>query len=147
MIQAQDARHVVLMASLAHTSSETVTSSLDLKGADYATIEINLGIEKNTNAIGPTIVLSEGDTTSSFATWSSSCTITGAADDLVAAKEVLLHVDTKARKRYLKLSVATGTATNDDVTFGACARLSRLSKSPASTSDMVNTTNDIVRIL
>ena len=146
MITAQKSKSKVLMASKAHTSSETTTASLDTLGCDYVEIEVNLGIEKNTNAIGPTIILSEGDTTSSYATWSSSCTITGADGDLAAAKEIRWLIPTSLRKRYLKLSIATGTATNDDVTFGSIARLTRQESAPGSTSDMVSTTNDIVTI-
>ena len=146
MINAQRNKSKVLMASKAHTSSETTTASLDTLGCDYVEIEINLGIEKNANAIGPTIILSEGDTTSSYATWSSSCTITGADGDLAAAKQIRWFIPTALRKRYLKLSIATGTATNDDVTHGAIAHLSRQEAAPGSTSDMVSTTNDIVTI-
>lgn len=146
-VNAQRDKRVVLVASKANTSSVTTTARLDTLGVDHATISINLGIEKNTNAIGPTIILKEGDTTSSFATWSSSCTITGADGDLVAAKQVVFHVDTRNRKRYLELTLATATATNDDVVWGAEAVLSRQAECPSSTSDMVNTTNDIVRII
>lgn len=146
-INAQRDKSVVLIASKSNTNSVTTTANLDCLGADYAVIDINLGVEKNSSAIGPTIILKEGDTTSSFATWSSSCTITGADGDLVAAKSVRFLVDTRVRKRYLQLSLATATATNDDVTWGAMASLGRLAETPSSTSDMVNTTNDIVRIL
>lgn len=146
-VQAQKDKSVVLIASKANTSSVTTTANLDCLGADYVKIDINFGVEKNTNAIGPTIILKEGDTTSSFATWSSSCTITGADGDLAAAKSVSFMVDTRVRKRYLQLSLATATATNDDVVWGAMAYLSRQGECPGSTSDMVNTTNDIVRIL
>lgn len=148
MIHAQNTKDVVLVASAAVTSAQTATANLDTMGADYATIRINLGIEKNTNGIGPTISLKESDdtTVTNFATFNSDFSITGAADDLVAAKEILWHVDTKTRKRYLRLTVTTATATNDDIVVGAVATLSRLANGPASTSGMVNTTNDIVKI-
>jgi len=148
MIHQQNSKDVVLIASQAITSAQTNTANLDTMGADYATIRINLGVEKNSSGVGPTISLKESDDTvvTNFATFNTDFSITGAADDLAAAKEVLWHVDTKSRKRYLRLTVNTGTATNDDIVIGAVATLGRLANGPASTSGMVNTTNDIVKI-
>lgn len=147
MISAQAGKSVVLIASKANTSSVTTTASFDTKGADYALVTVNLGVEKNTNAIGPTITVKEGDTTSSYATWSSDCTVTGANGDLETAHSVSFLIDTKYRKRYIELTCATGTATNDDVVWGAMVSLSSLAEKPSSTSEMVGASGDVVKLL
>lgn len=147
MINAQDSKDILLIAPKANTSSVTTTANFSVQDCDYVTLRMPLGLEKNSSAIGPSITVKEGDTTSSFATWSTSCTLTGANGDCETAHNVVFHIDTKARKKYLEVTMATGTATNDDVVWAAIATLTRQAKAPGSTSDMVYTTNDVVRIL
>lgn len=137
----------VLLAPASQTNSATRTANLDTINADYATILIPLASAINTNAVGPTIQLSESDDTvvTNFATWSSSGTLT--ATSIAAAKNVVFHVDTKARKRYIRLSLTTATATNDNVTAAALAETGLLATMPASTSGMAGSTNDVVVVL
>lgn len=122
----------LLVAPQAMTNTATVTANLDCAGAAYATIRIALASEINTNAVGPTISLLESDDTvvTNFATVTSD----RSAEDIVAAKEVTYGVDLRGRKRYLRLSVTTATATNDNVTFAAISTLSRKTEGPAGTT-------------
>jgi hypothetical protein len=135
----------VLLGCASQSAAATRSATLDCLGADYATISIPMNIEVNTNAIGPTIVLSEGDTTSSFATWSSSCTLT--AHGLETAHQVRFDVDMRARKRYLKLLITAETTTNDHVTAAAVSMLSRRAEVPAGTAGLIGSTNDTVVVL
>lgn len=132
----------VLLNAATQSAGATRSANVDCLGADYATIVIPLGIEVNTNGIGPTITLKEGDTTSSFATWSSSFTLT--AHGLETAHQVVLHVDTRTRKRYLNLSVVSETTTNDHVTCAAVSILTRRGEVPAGTAGLIGSTNDTV---
>lgn len=134
MINSQKATLSLLLASASQTNSATRTANLDCMGSDYATIIMNLASELNTNAVGPTISLLESDDTvaTNFATIIANRT----DEDLVAAKVMRWEIDTKARKRYLRLSVTTPTATNDNVTMGAVALLSRKEMSPTNTAEL-----------
>lgn len=145
MIPALRQKMNVLLNCASQSAGATRSATLDTLGADHATITIPMAIEVNTNAIGPTIVVSEGDTTSSFATWSSSCTIT--AHDISTAHQLRIDVDTKARKRYLKLAITSETTTNDHVTSAAIAILSRRSSAAAGTAGLLGSTNDSVVVL
>lgn len=124
------------------TNSATQTANLDCMGADWATILLSFAVELNTNGVGPTISLLESDDTvaTNFATIVANRT----AEDLASRKLLKYEVDLRNRKRYLRLSVTTATATNDNVTFSAIGTLSKLENSPNSTSDMVASTNDVV---
>jgi len=135
MIKAQATKDTLLIAPVAKTNSSTASATFDTLGMDYATIRIALSSEINTNAVGPAISLLEADT--SNATNFATITADRAAEDITAAKEVVYHVDTRSRMRYLKLQINPNTTTNDNVTLAAIVTSSRLGQSPASTSDMV----------
>lgn len=150
MQSASKAQGTLLIAPLAMTNSQTATANLDCRGAAYATIAICFGAEKNTNALGPTIALSEGDDTvvTNFTAISAGA-ITGADGDLANAMFRLYHVNVADRggKRYLRLSLTTETTTNDDITACVFATLTRLGEAPGSTTDMVATTNDVAVVM
>ena len=133
MIADRNVTDSLLIAPQAVTSSATVTANLDCLSADYATIRIAFASEINTNAVGPTLSLLTSDDTvvTNFATVTANRT----AEAIVAAKEVTYGVDLRGLKRYLRLSVATATATNDDVTVAAVATLGRKDIGPAGTSN------------
>jgi hypothetical protein len=135
-IESQKGKDTVLISPRATTSAATVTANFDTSGSDYATIRIALASEINTNAVGPTISLLQSDDTvvTNFATFDTN--FERASEDITAAKEIRYEVDTRARKRYLRLSVSTATATNDDITWAAIGTLTRSNKEPASTTDM-----------
>lgn len=134
----------VLLAPASQTNSATRTANLDTLGADYATITINMASAINTNAVGPTLQLSESDdtTVTNFATFNSNFNTTSTS--IVNARQIVYHVDTKSRKRYLRLSLTTATATNDNVTAGVTAMLSRVALPSAAASANLGSTNDSV---
>jgi len=135
MIKERLVNDSLLIAPKAQTNTATTTANLDTRGAGYATIRVAFASELNTNAVGPTLVLSESDDTvvTNFTAIS-----TRSAEDLTAAKEILYGVDLKARKRYLRLAVTTATATNDNITFSAVATLSDLEDAPTGTTSVAD---------
>jgi hypothetical protein len=137
MIKERLVNDSLLIAPKAQTNTATTTANLDTVGAGYATIRVAFASELNTNAVGPTLVLSHSDDTvvTNFATLD-----TQTALDLTAAKEVFYGVDLKGKKRYLRLAVTTATATNDNVTFAAIATLSDLQDAPNGTTSVAGTT-------
>lgn len=132
-VEAKAEKDTLLFANTM-TNSQTVTANLDCRGAGHATIRLLLSQELNTNAVGPTISLSESDDTvvTNFAT----VTADRSAEDLTAKKEVRYEIDLRKRKRYLRLSITTGTATNDNVAAAAVASLSRNQEDPDTTTEM-----------
>jgi hypothetical protein len=141
MIQTMKEKDFQLIASRAQTNTATASASFDTLGSDWATVTLNFGARLNTNAVGPTISLLESDDT----VVTNHVTITAnRVESLATAHLVRYEVDLRARKRYLRLTVTTATATNDDITHSALGTLSRLADSPDSTTDMVNSTNDAV---
>lgn len=121
MIQAQNVSRAILVAPKSCASNTTTTANLDLAGSDYATIEIAFAAELNTNATGPTITLEEGDSTSSVATFNAAFNKT--AYDCTAANVLVYHIDTKPRKRYLKLSITTPNSSNDVILASVVSNL------------------------
>lgn len=134
----------VLLAPASQTNSATRTANLDCLGADYAIIQMNLASAINTNAVGPTLQLSESDDTvvTNFATFNSNFNTT--ATSIAAARQIVYKIDTKSRKRYLRLSLTTATATNDNVTMGATYGLYRNGITQPAASNMLASTNDSV---
>lgn len=137
MIKERMVNDSLLIAPKAQTNSATTTANLDTIGAGYATIRVAFASELNTNAVGPTLVLSHSDDTvvTNFATLD-----TQTALDLTAAKEVLYGVDLRGKKQILRLAVTTATATNDNITFSAIATLSDLEDAPNGTTSVAGTT-------
>lgn len=144
MNPAQAVTEHLLLAPASQTNSATRTANLDCRGAAYATIRMHFASEINTNAIGPAIVLRESDDTvaTNFATFNADFSRT--AEDITAAKQIVFRTDLRARKRYLRLSVTTETTTNDNVTMGASATLSRKAIEPASEANQAGDTNSVV---
>ena len=131
----------------AMTNSATLTANIDTLGADYATIIVPVSTGVNTNAVGPTLVLKESDDTvvTNFATWASGCTQAAVVNS--SAKNFVYQVDTRTRKRYIRLSITSATTTNDNITTGAVYSLGRLSVSQPAASSMLASTNDGVVVL
>ena len=136
MIQERLVNDSILIAPRALTNNATATANLDTKGAAYATIRVACSSEVNTNAVGPTLVLSESDDTvvSNFATLD-----TQTAVDLTAAREIHYGVDLRGRKRYLRIAVSTPTATNDHIVVSAVGTLSKLENAPNGTTSVADT--------
>jgi len=98
------------------------TAALDCAGADYATIIVHLGIEKNTDSTNVVLMVDEGNDTNTFTTFDSN--LNSITVDNVAAAIAVRHIDLKGRKRYLRLTVTPDTTTNGDVLFDATGILS-----------------------
>lgn len=143
MLPFRNITHTQLIAARVLTNNATATVNLDCTGADYATIIVNISSEANTNAVGPTIQLSESDDTevTNFATVTAN--ITG---DAVAAKPIVYGIDTRGRKRYLRLSISNPAATNDHNVVSADAILARLHQAPAGTTS-ITSTNGVARFV
>lgn len=129
------------------TNGATITANIDTLGADYATIIVPISTGVNTNAVGPTLVLKESDDTvvTNFATWAAGCTQTAVVNS--TAKNFVYHIDTRTRKRYIRLSNTPGTTTNDNITTGAIYVLGRIGVSQPAASSMLASTNDAVVVL
>jgi len=142
MIGALNRKTTMLLAPASQTNSATRTANLDTLGADYATFIIPLASAINTSAVGPTIKLLESDdtTVTNFATFDSNLSLT--AHDITTAHQIVWNVDTKTRKRYLRLSLTTATATNDNVTASAIGITGRLAVSSPGTAALIGSTND-----
>jgi hypothetical protein len=136
IVQGMNNTDTLLIAPIAKTSATTTTANFDCAGADWASIRLFFKAELNTNAVGPTLSLSESDDTvvTNFATIVADRT----DEDLASAREVRYEVDLRKRKRYLRLSVTARTATNDDITFCAVGTLSRKERSPSSTTGLAD---------
>lgn len=108
------------------------TANLDTQDADYATIQVLLGAEANTNSTNVAIQLSESDDTvvTNFATFDASFnrTVDNAANTIAVN-----HVQLGGRKRYLRLTVTPDTTTNGAVEIAACAILSHRVKTATAT--------------
>jgi hypothetical protein len=104
----------------AAAATAALTANLDTAGADYATILVHVGIEKNTDAAPPTnfVSISESDDTvvTNFATWDA--TFISNPDNTAAAVSIN-NIDLKGRKRYLRLTVTPDTTTNGNVQISA----------------------------
>lgn len=133
MKQAQRFERDIMISPRSLASNTTTTASLDLAGADYATIEIAFAAELNTNATGPSITLEEGDAVTSVATFNANFNRT--AEDCTAAKVLVYHIDPKPRKRYLKLSITTPNSSNDVILCGVVSNLLK-ENAPTSTAAM-----------
>ncbi len=109
----QGATYSVMLSPIAAATTAR-TANLDCKGADYATIVCNIGVELNTNATGVSVSLLESDdtTATNFATFNAASQQT---IDNTAATNYVLHVDLKGRKRYLRIALTPDTTTNGAV--------------------------------
>lgn len=136
MIHDQNVKYATLVSPTQSASTNVSTANLDTLGADYAAIVIDLSAELNTNGTGPTISLLESDDTvaTNFATFDAN--FERADEDVTSAKTIVYKVDTRARKRYLRISVTPETSTNDPINLAVTGITSRLAEAPASTSDM-----------
>lgn len=134
----------VALAPASQTAAATRSANIDCLGADYCTVKVNLGARVNTSAVAPTIALLESDdtTATNFATWSSSFS---RSESLANAHQLVFHVDTRSRKRYLQLQITAAThTTNDIVTASADYVLGRREQVSAGTAAMIASTNDAV---
>jgi len=110
------------------------TANIDVTGAHYATINIILGAELNTNSTNVPVRLLESDTTvaTTFATFNSSYNRTL---DNTAGIIAVYNVDLKGRKKYLRLELTPDTTTNGAVLSAASVALDLGFKNSANSSN------------
>ena len=111
---------VLLAPAAAATTART--ANLDCQDAQFATIDVVLSAEANTNSTNVAIQLSESDDTvvTNFATFLASFNRTVDNTSAVVATN---HIDLRGRKRYIKLTVTPDTTTNGAVLSSASAKL------------------------
>lgn len=145
MKNASKGKYGILIDPQTVTNGATATANLDCLGADYATIAIQFQSEDTTNLTGPALDLTESDDTvaTNFATFDSNFAVTAGGEDLTNDRLRLYHVDTRSRKRYLRITITPGATTHDENTMAVLSCLHLLEEAPASTTDMVATTNDV----
>lgn len=141
MIQGQRTQADLQLA----TNDVTTTSSArwDLSGCDYAVLDVTIGARTHSTTDPVTLsVLTANDTnTASFATVVADQSITPGT----AIKMVRYLIDTRAAKRYLRLTSTPGTdATADAIAITAVLHKSRQAVNADAAADLTASTNDTV---
>lgn len=134
-----------LVPAVAISGGGTSTATIDTNGYDYVTIVVNLAASATPSMTAlPVISLltSDTDVTSNYATVVADVGLIASS-----ARDYVYHIDKRAKKRYFKLSITRVAAGTDGAGPAAAnAILSKAVLSPASTSDMVGSSNDTVTI-
>lgn len=123
----------ILAPDRAAATAARTSSNLDTRGHAYATIHVSLSSGANTNAGTVTLSVQHSDDTvaTNFATVTANETVA-----VTAANSKPYLVNLLGKKRYLRLVATPSTTTNDTVTVGALAALSRTADGPGSVGDM-----------
>ncbi len=131
-------KSVVAITPISKTAGATATGELiDTKDFDYVNIAICAGTADVVSNTLSVLLLEEGDTTSSFATFSGAVSgtdytiATNAYTSTTNQNVWSFGVDTRNRKRYLRVK-ASPQAT---MVIGGIATLSRGKSSPATAAD------------
>lgn len=148
-IAAQNAKDQIVLALPTAASSASRSASFDFLGAEYATIRIlqsQTCTAAGTNGGLQTISLLHADSdptqATQFATFVAN--VTGRT---TTSHEVVYHVNLSDKKRYGKVILTPHTSSNDTLITTILLTTTRREASPSSTSDMVNTTNDLVTVV
>lgn len=142
-------KHAIAIIPISKTNGATaVGEPIDTKGYDFCSISIvasTADVVSNTLSV---LKIEEGDTTSSFATFSGAVQNTDFTVNTTAFTQFgaagsnqnvwSFHVDTRGRKRYLKVSASPQTT----MVIGAAAQLHRGEVKP-STSALAGSLNAI----
>jgi hypothetical protein len=123
-----------VVAALPATGSSAVTLTVDTRGYDYASLTVLRG--SNASTVFATVLkIEESDDDSSYSAVSG---MTGGTDftiptvtDTAGTSVVKLDVDTKAKKRYLKVTATPSTS----IPVAITGRLSRGENAPSSASE------------
>lgn len=135
-------KHMIAIVPISKTNGATATGEpIDTKGWDYVDIAVvasTADVVSNTLSV---LKIEEGDTTSSYATFTGAVSGTDYTIATNAYTQIgatggsqnvwSFHVDTRARKRYLRVSASPQTT----MVIGGAAVLSRGEKGPVSVSD------------
>ncbi len=129
---------VIAIIPISKTNGATATGEIiDTKGFDYVTIGIvasTADVVSNTLSV---LKIEEGDTTSSFATFSGAVSgtdytiATNAYTSTTNQNVWSFGVDTRARKRYLRVSASPQTT----MVIGGVAQLHRGEKAPTTSAE------------
>jgi hypothetical protein len=135
MIHAQNDKVVTALPAAVTASNETATMTIDTVGYDHASVTV-MRASNAATTFASVLKVEESDDNSSY---SNVTALVGggtggfsipAVSATGSVSVVKLDVDTKARKRYLKVSMTPSTAVNVAMT----ARLSRGEVSPETAS-------------
>jgi len=139
-VNAMRSKLVSMIETQQVTDAQTVTANLDTRGASWATIFVHFSAEETTDATAASYSILSSDTTvvTEFVTLQAIQTFAQTG----TGKLIRLEVDCKKNKRYLRLSLKTGTGAGSNNQLGAFALLSRQASEPASTTDLINDTTD-----
>lgn len=103
----QSSVYSLMLAPLAAASAAR-SAAIDISNAEYATIVVTASAEVNTSGTNVTLAIAHGDDGTNYTTLS-----TTLLDNTAAAKQEF-HIDTKDKKKFLRVTVTPGTnATND----------------------------------
>jgi hypothetical protein len=136
MIHSQNEKVVAEIPSSTTASSGTATLTIDTAGYDHASVSV-LRASNAATTFATVCKVEESDDNSSYSnvtalvgggTGGFSIPAVSATSSVAILK---LDIDTKAKKRYLKISVTPSTAVN----VAIVGRLSRAAVSPASASE------------
>ena len=136
MIHAQNDKVVAALPAAVTASSETATMTIDTVGYDHASVTVMRAANAATT-FASMLKVEESDDNSAY---SNVTALVGggtggftipAVSATGSVSIVKLDVDTKARKRYLKVSMTPSTAVN----VAMSARLSRGDVAPATASE------------
>lgn len=117
MIHSQNHKVVATLPTAATGSTATASLEIDTKGYDHASVTV-LRASNASTVFATSLKVEEGDTTSSYS--DVTALVSGgvggftvpaiAASATGSASIVKLDIDTKAKKRYLKVSYAPGAS-------------------------------------
>lgn len=134
-----------IIAAQSVTGGATVSASIDTSGYDYATFIVNVAASTTPSMTAlPIVSLLSCDTT----VVTDHATVV-ADQGLIASssRQYVYHIDKRAKKRYFRLTVTRVAAgTDGSGPVAAACILSKAKLAPASTSDMIGSTNDVVTI-
>ena len=138
MVHAQNDKVVAEVPSAAVGATATATLTIDTLGYDHASITVMRSSNAAT-AFANVLAVAEGDTTSSYS--NITALVAGGVGGFTvpaisaagtnSASVVKLDVDTKARKRYLRVSYSPAATANVAIT----ARLSRPEVAPETAAE------------
>lgn len=148
MIQLQATKSIFALGPGTAAATASRSCSFDWSGADYAKVRVIQGATTTaagTNG-GVSISILHADSVPTQATQFATITadLTGQA---TTSHEAVTLVNLKGKKRYGKVILTPHTSSNDTIITSVIVDLGRLEKQPTSTSDMVNTTNDVVQLV
>lgn len=130
MIHGQNSKHAIMFEAQSVATNGTATGTVSVVGYRYAKILLQLGTAAASN-VDVTVQISEGDTTSSYAT-ASEMAMTTAAPNTSSGQLYCWYLDLRKRKKYLKVTYAPNTSAAR--TAACTVELSRAEQSPTSAS-------------